>query len=273
MFLQIHSSVSYDCEKNANDLKDASLKPIFLRECQESVNWSVDSEFKEKVWDECVSELSVSQYSQCLGLNAILPLDVIHFFVCYELKLGVSTGNVEDGYEYNMFRIANCESPDTHQSDSEMFDLVSHCMMHIKGTVEAKIQMTEYVEFWDCITLHYWYNGHGWEPPNEEDFQKVSSECKTASGISQSAYDKLRETKIYTEEVVPYVECVLKAEGIMEDGCILIDRSWQKFKDQNQTEVIHTLRHCYNEAAGENSLDNVRYWNCVTGKLGSLVYG
>ncbi|KAL5292044.1 hypothetical protein ACFFRR_011063 [Megaselia abdita] len=272
LLLLISSTLSYDCEKNANELKDPSLKPIFIRECQESSDWSVNTTFKEQLWVECVEEHSITPYKECLSINAILPLDIIHFFVCYELKLGVSTGNVEEGYQYNIFRIANCESPDTHQSDSEMFDLVSQCMLEIKGTVETKIQMEEYVEFWDCVTLHYWYNGHGWVPPTKEVSEMVKSDCQASTGLSQSAYDNLYETKVHTEETASYIKCVLETEGIMEDNCILIDRSWQKFQDLNQTEVIYTLRHCYNEAAGETSLEYIQYLNCVSGKLGR-VYG
>lgn len=247
-------------------MNDTSLKPIFIKECKESIDWSVDTEIKEKLWAECRSELSITPYQECLAINAILPLDVIHFFVCYELKLGLSTGNVEEGYQYNIFRAARCESSDTHHSDSEMFDLISHCMIKVKGTVETKIQMEDYVELWDCITLHYWYNGHGWNPPTIQESKKAENDCKESTGISQSVL----ETKTLTKEMVPYKTCVLKAEGVMDNECILIDRSWQKYKDLDQSEVIHSLRHCYTEAAGEKSLDYVKYWNCVGAKLGTV---
>ncbi|KAL5273775.1 hypothetical protein ACFFRR_000494 [Megaselia abdita] len=269
-FLLISWTVSFDCEKSANELEESSLKTIFLKECQESSNWSVNSTFKQKVWHDCIKELSMSSYSECLSFNTVLFPDVIRFYLCYELKVAVSEGNLEEGYEYNMFRVARCISPDTQQSVSESFDFVSNCMLSIKDKVGATIQVLEYEAFWDCITLQFWFNGHGWKPPTKEESDQAKSDCRISSGITNSVYENLRETKTYSKEMIPYINCILKKEGVMENECILIDRSWQKFQDLDKTEVIYTLRNCYKKAAGETSLDHVKYFNCVSGKLGRV---
>uniref|UniRef100_T1GL45 DUF19 domain-containing protein n=1 Tax=Megaselia scalaris TaxID=36166 RepID=T1GL45_MEGSC len=160
----IRSTFCFDCETLSKDLKDPSLKPFFIKECQDSSNWSQGTD-KQQVWEECVKEQSLSPYKECLASNGVLPLDVIDFFGCYESKLGLSQGSVNDGYEYNMFRVAVCESSDTHQSYTEMYELLSHCMIKLKGVIEVQINPNEYVEFWECVMLQYWYNGHGGNHP------------------------------------------------------------------------------------------------------------
>lgn len=251
------------------------MRPILMKGCEVSLDWTVETDalIKQNAWNYCIKDNSVSPFQECLAYNVIFLHKVTPFFICYDFHIDmVAEGNIEEGIVYNLYRVAACESSYTHHSDSEMFVVLAQCMVEVKGTVEARLNLQEYYDFWDCVTLHYWYNGHGWDPPSKDASEKAKQDCKASSGISQSAYDSLEETKVYTEEMIPYAKCVLETEGIIQNDCVLIDRSWQRYQDLNGTEVIHALRQCYYGAAGENSLSYVDYLNCVSGRLGRTYF-